>query len=307
MISLFLGVILLSVQASSFAAGPVAMLMQVEGTVEYSKNGTKWKKVRRNKLLKDGYQVRSGADGSANIVMQKDGSVRKLGADSVAKIKESGTEKVSGTLSDASGSGTSLLAGVSNRFSSAQRYTTVRRSVNKKKALKLKTIKKINLSSEYPDLVWQNMGDQYSYNLILDGKTSEIAASKDKMIRYKVSGMSEGAHKLKVEVLKDGKVVYTPKKDSMVQWLSAAEMTKVAEGLAEVGKVAPDNNFFVAYYLSEQGLTVAAMDAYRSYLTDNSDDNDVRPMLIEVYHQLKLANLKKDESLIYNDLEQSDG
>lgn len=305
--ALFLSAVLLGLQSTSFASAPVAMLMQVEGTVEYSKDGTKWKKVRRNKLLKADYQVRSAADGSANIVMQSDGSTRQLGADSVAKITESGAEKISGSLSEASSNGTSLLAGVGNRFSSAQRYTTVRRSMNKKGKLKLKTIKKISISSKYPDLVWDNMGAEYSYNVILDGKTTEVAATSDKMVRHKVSGISEGIHQLKVDVLKDGKVVYTPKKESIVQWLSEAEMAKVTTGLAEVGKVAPDNNFFAAYYLNEQGLTVAAMDAYRSYLNDNNDDNDVRPMLIEVYHQLKLKSLKKAEALVYNDAEQAEG
>lgn len=303
---MLLSITLLGFQAISFAgSGPVAMLMQVEGTVEYSKDGTKWKKVRRNKLLKSGYQVRSGADGSANIVIQSNGSMRKLGKDSVAKITDTDAESVSGSLSEASSNGTSLLAGISNRASSAQRYTTVRRSVNKKKALKLKTIKKIAISSKYPDIVWENMGSEYSYHVILDGKSADVAASEDKMIRHKLEGLSEGAHTLKIEVVKDDKVVYTPKKDSSVQWLSAAEMEKIDTGLAEVNKTAPDNDFFVAYYLNEQGLTVAAMDAYRSYIADNKDDNEARPMLIEVYHQLKLKSLKKAEALVYNDSEQA--
>lgn len=302
---MLLSIVLFSFQSVGFAAGPVAMLTEVEGLVEYSKDGEKWKKVRRNKLLKEGYQVRSGADGSVKIIIQSSGKTRALGKDSVVKVTDSGVESVSGTLSEASDNSTSLLAGVSNRFAKAQRYTTVRRSVDKKKKLKLKTIKEIVISNKYPDIVWDNLGSEYSYRVILDGKSTDVAASEDKMVRHKVTGLSEGTHTLKVEVLKDGEVVYTPKKDSSVQWLSDAEMAKVEEGLAEVTKVAPDNDFFVAYYLNEQGLTVAAMDAYRSYLAENNDDNEARPMLIEVYHQLKLKNLKKAEALIYNDSEQA--
>lgn len=303
---ILLGIVLFSFQSVSFAgAGPVAMLTEAEGLVEYSKDGEKWKKVRRNKLLKSGYQVRAGADGSVNIIIQSSGNTRKLSKDSVAKITDTDVESVSGTLSEPSSNGTSLLAGVGNRFSKAQRYTTVRRSVEKKKKLKLKTIKELTISNKYPDIVWDNMGAEYSYRVILDGKSTDVAASEDKMVRHKVTGLSEGTHALKVEVIKDDKVAYTPKKGSSVQWLSDAEMTKVEEGLAEVTKVAPDNQFFVAYYLNEQGLTVAAMDAYRSYLVENKDDNEARPMLIEVYHQLKLKSLKKAEALVYNDSEQA--
>lgn len=302
---MLLGIVLLSFKSIGFAAVPVAMLTKVEGVVEYSKDGKKWKKVRRNKLLKAGYQVRSGADGSVNMIIQSSGNTCKLSRNSVVKVTDRGVESVSGTLSEPSSSSTSLLAGVSNRFAKAQHYTTVRRGVDREKKLKLKTIKEVVISNKYPDIVWDNLGAEYSYRVILNGKSTDVAASEDKMVRYKVTGLSEGTHTFKVEVLKDGEVVYTPKKISSVQWLSDTEMAKVEKGLAEVAKVAPDNDFFVAYYLNEQGLTVAAMDAYRSYLKDNNDDNEARPMLIEVYHQLKLKNLKKAEALIYNKSEQA--
>ena len=61
--------------SSSFAAkrGPVAVLSLAKGKVEYSKNAKKWKKVRRNKFLFNGYQIRTGADGSGKITNQKTG------------------------------------------------------------------------------------------------------------------------------------------------------------------------------------------------------------------------------------------
>ena len=63
-ICLFLGNIL-------FAASkdPVAVLFQVKGKVEYTKNGTKWKKIRHSKFLFAGYQIRTGDNSSAKITI----------------------------------------------------------------------------------------------------------------------------------------------------------------------------------------------------------------------------------------------
>ena len=58
---------------------PVAVLFQVRGNVEYTKNGIKWKKVRRNKFLFAGYQIRSSATGSGiitNRISGKDSLLR---------------------------------------------------------------------------------------------------------------------------------------------------------------------------------------------------------------------------------------
>ena len=41
------------------------------------------------------------------------------------------------------------------------------------------------------------------------------------------------------------------------------------------------------------------MDAYRGYFADNPDDNDMRPLLIGAYQNLKLDNLRKSEARRY--------
>ena len=38
---------------------PVAKLVQVEGEVQYSRNGIAWRPVRRTKYLFNGYQIRT--------------------------------------------------------------------------------------------------------------------------------------------------------------------------------------------------------------------------------------------------------
>ena len=47
-------------------------------------------------------------------------------------------------------------------------------------------------------------------------------------------------------------------------------------------------------------MYVAAMDAYRDYFSENPDDNDMRPLLIQSYNDLKLTNLKQSEARLYN-------
>ena len=100
---------------------PPTMVMHAKGKVEYSKNGIKWKKVRRNKFLFAGYQLRTGSNSTATLVNQKSGTSRNMGAGSLAKIEKNGAVTVSGSLTDPTPAGGNLMAGLSQRFAKAQR------------------------------------------------------------------------------------------------------------------------------------------------------------------------------------------
>ena len=56
-------VLSLSAPLAALAAGPVAKLSQLEGTVEFSRDGAAWEVLSRNKYLFPGHEVRTGADG----------------------------------------------------------------------------------------------------------------------------------------------------------------------------------------------------------------------------------------------------
>ena len=58
--------------------------------------------------------------------------------------------------------------------------------------------------------------------------------------------------------------------------------------------------FLEANLLEENGLHVAAMDAYRDYFKENQEDNDMRPLLIQSYQNLKLTELRENEARLYN-------
>ena len=69
------GIVLMSVlmgfnSPSEAREPPVAKLVQVTGSVEYSRNGTSWRPVTRTKYLFSGYQIKTGEDGGGKLVSQ---------------------------------------------------------------------------------------------------------------------------------------------------------------------------------------------------------------------------------------------
>ena len=78
--------------------------------------------------------------------------------------------------------------------------------------------------------------------------------------------------------------------------MSADQEDELNAVLEQVG----DDIFLETNLLEEQGLYIAAMDAYREYFQQNPDDNDMRPLLIQSYQVLKLSNLRESEARLYN-------
>jgi hypothetical protein len=116
------------------------------------------------------------------------------------------------------------------------------------------------------------------------------------MIRYNVTSSGLGTHTYRVEVLDKGDTVYKPRKDSEFQVMSTVEEEELKSALEQVG----DDIFLETDLLEERGLYVAAMDAFRLYFAQNPEDNDMRPLLIQSYQNLKLSNLRESEARLYN-------
>ena len=280
---------------------PIAKIVQVEGEVEYTRNGRTWSKVRRTKYLFDGYRIRTGSDGSGKLINQESGMAQKLGSASEVIVATAGIELVKGNLSEPQEETTSIFQSLLNKFARAQRYTTVRRSVTSGDEPvcnnKVRTIRAVTLSEEYPDLVWRNACPEFSYKLVINDETYDIPAqSTAEMIRFTVTDIEPGEHSYRVEVLDRDGTVYIPRSDSAFVWMDRKETKEMAKVLREVG----DDIFVSTSLLEEAGLHVAAMDMYRDYFQENPDDNDMRPMLIQSYQELKLTNLRESEARLYN-------
>ena len=281
---------------------PVSMLMQVAGTIETSKGGEKWSPVTRNKFLFVGTQVRTGADGGGKLIDQNSGMAQTIGANSVVEITASGAKALSGSLSAPEAASGDLVAGLSNRFAEAQRYTTVRRSVKKEAAdLKLRVASDITLSATYPDLAWENMGAQYGYTLVIDGASHQVAPTPGEMVRFRVPDLAPGPHSFGITITEGGQTVGQTEKGGTIAWLSAAEDKALSDGVARVKAASAGDDFALGNYLDSKGVTVGAMDAYRKHFSAHKDDNDMRPLLIKTYNDLKLRDLRQKEALVYNE------
>lgn len=305
----FLGILAFAATAvlgqisGAFAADPpVSLLIQANGTVETSKDGTKWSPVTRNKFLFAGDLVRTAGDGSAKVVDQTTNMAQAIGANSEIKVEAAGVKAVAGSLSAPEPANGDLVAGLSNRFAEAQRYTTVRRAVNKDAGeVKLRLISQITLSSSYPELAWESFGKQYSYVLTVDGKDFAVPGTESEIARFKLPELSAGKHTFTVSVLEAGKKVADAEKEGQIVWLSAAEDKVLTGDVAKIKALAPKDDFAVANLLDGRGLTVPAMDLYRKYFAENKDDNEMRPLLIKAYNDLKLKELRQKEALVYNE------
>jgi hypothetical protein len=282
-------------------APPVAKLVQIEGEVEYSRNGSEWNPVLRTKYLFSGYQIRTGQAGSGTLINQESGTSRKLGSSTQIEIDGDKVIVIQGSLSEPEEGDTSVFQSLRNKFAKAQRYTTVRRSIisgDEACDNKVRTIRRVTVSPEHSDLVWRNACPEFSYKLVIDDGTpiDVPAQSTSEMIRYDVTSSGIGEHTYRVEVYDKDGTVYIPKRESVFQVMSAAEEKELAAVLEQVD----DDIFLQTNLLEEKGLYVAAMDAYREYFQENPDDNGMRPLLINSYQDLKLSNLRESEARLYN-------
>lgn len=301
-VSMVVGMVVALSSGSLMAkAPPVAKLVQVEGIVEYSRNGEKWIPVRRTKYLFAGHHVRTGEDGSGRLINQESGKSQELGANSQIKLDDGNITVVAGSLSEPEEEETSLFQSLMNKFAKAQRYTTVRRSITTGEDTcdnKVRTIREVTVSPGHSDLVWRNACPEYSYKLVIneDNVIEVPAQSTSEMIRYSIADLEPGEHAYRVEVLDVDGTVYVPNKNSKVTVMSSEEESELMAVLEMIG----DDIFLETNVLEENGMYVAAMDAYRDYFQENPDDNDMRPLLIQSYQDLKLSNLRESEARLYN-------
>ena len=292
---------------AAMAAGPVAKLSQLEGTVEFSRDGEGWEVLSRNKYLFPGHEVRTGADGSAKLSSQASGEIRDLGASTHLRVVEAGIEVLAGSGLGASGDAAGgFWQGVENKFATSQRYTTVRRSVKKAEDLpKIDTARKLVLTAEHPEVVWSNAGPEFSYVLRVGTERFSVApTSTAEMIRFALPEMAPGEYEYEMLILLDGEEVYAPRRPGKLTWLAGPEADWVHTEV-QARKADPNQNdvFALAEVYEGAGLLVPVMDLYRDFFQTYPEENEMRPLLIKAYHDLKLMDLKEKEAITFNTIE----
>lgn len=279
---------------------PVGVLFQVNGKIQYTKNGKKWKKVRRTKFLFSGYQVKSGPNSSAKITIKDTGKNFDLHPDSIVTVSNNKLVANQGAVTPAEDSG-KLMTGLMKKFTKSQSYTTVRRS-HKKKDVKISAVRNITLSEKYPHMAWNNLGPDYSYRLSVGDKTYSVLATDDMIVRARVEPFS-GTQSFKITAMKDGSAVVTLKqyksrgkyRDHTATWLSGNARLEMDKTISDIQETYGENSFMMGSYFERQDMWVASMDQYRQYLQEYPDEIEMTPYLFRVYKKLKLDSVYKKE------------
>ncbi|MBS1254550.1 MAG: hypothetical protein MAG581_00345 [Deltaproteobacteria bacterium] len=280
---------------------PLGMLVEIQGKIEYSKKGKRWKKVRRNKFVYANYLVRVDSDSSVKFLNQDTNETTLLTAKSKIKFTKEGLEVLEGNLGETDAGG-GLLAGLSKQFKKTQKYTTVRRAA-KKEGIELKLATN-TVSKEFSELAWETAGAEYGYRLHIgtkDRKTKEwtdsavyeVTATSEEIVRTKIKPISK-KQKYFVEVLDGGGAVAFTSEAANLKVLSGKKLAKFNKQKDEIQKL-DESGFLYAGLLKDSGLLVPALDKYHHFFEENADDEDInelRPFIIEVYSRLRLAKLK---------------
>lgn len=296
---------------------PVTMIMNVEGKIEYSKNGKKWRKVKRNKFLFPGYQIRTGANGKGTFLNQKNGMSRALSANSVIEITEEGAKAVSGSLGEPVKGKGDLVASLGNRFKKGQKYTTVRRGLKIKLGSASHSKRSpYKLGAAWPDLIWDNVLEnpvvkkaskitdenygEYSYRLTIGDQVISVPAPKGQLVvRHSLEGMAAGEHSYKVELMKGEKLASEKvKRSSAFVWVDDAEVAEIQARMQSRG----GDELLEAISLDNDGVKVGALDVYIQFFGQNLDEIDMRPQMLEHIRKLKLGELLSHEGTLYQTL-----
>jgi len=275
---------------------PPFLLIKSTGEVEYSKNDKAWKKIRRNKFLFENYFVRTNNNSSCQIINNKTHDNYYLQQESKIQVKNGLIEVIKGKLSEGDRTG-DFENYWENKFTKVQEYTAALRS-ELSKNIKLATAKKIILSNDYPEIVWENLGPQYSYELVIDKDSYSIEEKQDEIIRFKLKNMNPGTYPYKVVVLIEGDEIYNPKKMNKIIWLSEKETKRISDDIRTINNDY-ENLFITANYLENVGLSVAAMNHYIKYFQNNPEDIEMKPYLINIYRELGFEKYRYNELLKY--------
>ena len=276
----FLSICLSQLQARTLTG----VLLKPRGDVQYF-DGKKWRTIKNDKFLFNKYAVKTGVDGSCKIISLKNGTYNAIDNESEVVIKDSNICVVKGNVGKLKPVGI-MLAGLSRKYASALEDHYQTRSVS------FDVTKNIILSKNYSDLVWDNLGEDYNYQLNINNKVYNIPSSKGKIIRYTVKGLKPGRFQYSVDVLKDGQIFQSSPRDNYITWFSRSDMNDLNKDINPIRHL--QNDFLMASAYEEIGLKVAAMDFYHAYFKNKEHDDEMKQVLVNVYKELNLNNLLKE-------------
>ncbi len=279
---------------------PLVMLIQARGKVWYSTGGEKWKPVSRNKFLYEGWKVKTDPGATCKLSHRSSDRMEVLGPETEVTVRATGTKVVRGTLTSEN-SASSLPGHLKRKHAKVQKYITVQRAAKSEDRMEHRTAGRVVLNDAYPFLVWENAGAEYAYRLVVGEKSYDVQGSGQSVVRFAPEGLAPGEYPYLVKILYEGELFHTPDGMGTLVWMDGdqtRELGKKIDDLAGHGKA---NGFLLGSLLDDEGLKVAAMDAYLSHLKKNPGDNEVRPFLVKVLHELGLSEMREKEALLYRE------
>jgi hypothetical protein len=274
---------------------PVALLVNGSGTLKFSKNGNQWSPINRNKFLFIGDYVKTGHDGSCKLIFQDSNHAKYIENNSQAIVKEDDLELLAGNATESNTKTFNLMDNLRRKFAVIQRYTTVQRS--KSSQPKFSLPKSLVISKQYPTLAWENVGSQYSYRLIFQGKTYSIPKTRLSIIRYKLNHYQPGKHEYTVCLINNNKEQL--RKTSTIVCLTEKESEAIVFQEENVRKIS-NQGFLLGHFMDEKGLKVPALDYYLRFFENDKYDTDIYPFLIKIYDDLGMKRIAKKEKTAFN-------
>jgi len=274
---------------------PAFLLIKAEGTVEYCKAQKKWKRIRRNKFLFDNYQVRTLQNSSCQLIDEKNQKSYVLQENSQIKISNNKIVTINGQVSEGQKPG-HFENYWEKKFTKVQEYTAALRT-KMNKNIKL-IIKDIVLSNDFPEIVWENQGSEYSYRLHINKKIYQVGGVEGRIVRYIPKRLPAGKYSYQVEVVDEFEDIICASQKKSLIWLPEKDSQNIVDRIREIDTQL-NNSFIVANYLEDVGLNVPAMDYYKRYFSNNPNENEMRPYLINIYRKLGLKALRNAECKRY--------
>lgn len=175
------------------------------------------------------------------------------------------------------------------RITFSQNYKVVRRSQKNENLHQLQTVQNMVLSPKHPWFVWENLGNQYQYQLIVGETVYSIPAGDNPIIRVKINPF-EGMLQYRIRVLSNRGPVFEESEDQekrsstgLIRWQKSEE-----PGMR-------NSLFTLGEYFEQQHMWVAAMDHYKGYMQTHPDEFEITPYLLRTYKKLKLSKAYERE------------
>ncbi|MBQ14238.1 MAG: hypothetical protein QGG67_10560 [Gammaproteobacteria bacterium] len=275
----------------------VARIIPNEGLVEYRNLNGDWAIISDTMYLVNGNAIRTSSASSATIEITGETYSSRLDENSEIEVSDNLVHLTEGEFVNSRIVAANIMSRILDKLNAALSFVTVRRQGPCDPVVR--TASNLSLSSDYPDLVWQNACANLLYRLTIDEEIYDIPNIGDEeIVRFSVTDIALGSHNYRVEIVEEDNVIYSPRSDSSFDWIdenSAVEMRN------EIARFDSDS-LAQSDYLEESGFLVEAMYKYRDYIESHSEQNYLRPLLIRAYAELGLYSLQSQEARLYNSL-----